>query len=99
MLKSLDLRTSELNQCKVTMEEKQPMFNNLISIKRITLDRSKSRVGRSDQSPSKSSLEGTQQSRDGKLAGTAYGPAGVRFSRLARYNSNQREINVKLRLG
>ena len=57
VMKSLDLRTTELNECKFQMEEKQPMFNNLISIKRITLDRSRSRIRQ--QTPTRSSVEGS----------------------------------------
>ena len=45
------------------------MFNNLISIKRINLDRSKSRLGRTEFTMSKDSFEGSQESKDFKMMG------------------------------
>jgi len=53
------------------MEERQPMFNNLISIKRITLDRRKSRFGQTEYSPSKDSFVGSQESKDFRIVSNA----------------------------
>ena len=76
IMNSLDLRTSELIQCKVMMEEKQTMFNNLISIKRITLDRSRSGIQRRNTNHSKDSVDGSQ-SRDGNIGRNSYNCMGA----------------------